>query len=214
MQITCQTLLNLFSNQFLSAHPVWILLGEINYNEQIATKMIDTVKHKLHINDVRIFELSQKSLPDILEFLSIHSVVFKIMVCIIHNHDNSVTSALLKKLEDIPKDICVILVAANIPNMLLTRGMMFQVIPEDIYSSEIVQLQLLLEKGIINFMNNDRMELVAIGYQTWHKVLEVRKWLQRKQITEMTAIEMTKSILEVAQLNTVLKKPLLHQSTM
>ena len=175
-------------------HPVLILVGQL---EECKKKLDQVIKERESIySQIRYIDIEHDSLEDFFDFISVHCVTKKLVIGTIRKYDPHVISALLKKIEDPPTDVDFIFLGSRFPRVFLTRGMVYRIhtSPPDIIE------QNLLEQYILTALLEGRLGTIEVGYKTWYKILEVRKWIESAQITQENGISMMKSIMEVAQI--------------
>lgn len=204
------------------AHPVWILLGDLEESISIAEEMVESVREFVSHYDAMSFELQKSNLQQLNNFLSLHSFDFKIATCIIRSVDDVINSAILKKIEDVNLNTVFIIVAQNISPTLYSRGIVFKVQKSPKIDEKCLKLldkypgftdfidplvnydelpdtiNHWLEHKIINSIRNKDINTLSVEYESWKKFVDINNWIKSGQLNKSTATEMMLSILGVA----------------
>jgi len=205
-------------------HPVWILLGDPSIGIEIAEKIISSNKVELDERDIGRFDLTKSTLDSFITFISLFPLKHRIAICTLANPESSLVSALLKRIEDLPDDTTIILLANTLPELILNRGITFTLVPEknrEVKSDIGDMLKLVLEEAIQSFaekeysiadlqnwletallksMRQGVKEAIVSGYETWDKFLELRQWVETGQLGAGAALEMGLAMIFAAEL--------------
>lgn len=195
-------------------HPVLILLGDVEQS-------LDCIKD-LNLEESKFFEISKDTLDSLDQFCIYYGHGIKTALCVIRSVTDVLVGALLKRLEDLPKFIRIVLISNDLPKILLNRGLVFRFVkkihapeeviqtlaknPSDILSSNLDDevlfkaVQLFIERNLLQGMIRKDKTRVEIMYDIWDKLLEVNGWLMNNQIKTRDAVEMMVSIIKVASL--------------
>ena len=117
-------------------HPVIAILGDVEVN---LPKVIDELRGlEVAETDLKVFEITKDKLREVENFLLLAPKRIKVAVCLFKSMNDNVVSGMLKKIEDVPKKVCFILLAENLPDLLLNRSI---VIEKFALAKEIVEVE-------------------------------------------------------------------------
>jgi hypothetical protein len=177
-----------------STHPVLILIGQLEVCHQTLQSILQ--ERGPIYSQIKYLDIEHDTLPSFFEFISVYSFTRKLVVGTIRKDDPHVITALLKKIEDPPHEVDFIFIGARFPRVMLTRG-----IVQRVYSTTgEIKEQVLLEQYLLTALREGKFNKLEAGYKTWHKVLEVRKWIESGQITQENGVLMMRSLMEVAKI--------------
>jgi hypothetical protein len=206
------------------AHPVWLLLGDVEQGMSAAEAMVAKVRHVINYHDSATFELNKSNLQNLNNFLALHSFNLKIAICILRSEDDFLNASILKKIENVPDNTIFILVAQRVPITIYSRSIVFR-LPKNMKINENYLKKLekypgfdkfldeiedyidlpetiicWLEAKMVSYIENRETRMTNTAYQAWQKCLEIMSWLNSGQTNPTNATEMMLAILEMSLL--------------
>jgi phosphopantetheine adenylyltransferase len=194
-----------------ATHPVVMLIGSV----QEGLKMTEDLD-----GEVKLIYINKDTLDELDTFCAQYGNKLKIAVCVLVNVTDLIVGSLLKRLEDVPDFVKIVIVGNWIPRILLNRGLVINVAKPNAAAPEIIDLLRknprktleieinddvlfdsickFIDEKFLNAISNNMIFEAKVMRDVWEKMLEINDWLLNSLIKTREAAEMLISIIEAA----------------
>lgn len=205
---------NLFKERFVE-NPVWILLGDVSSGLEMCEKMF--IPPNFIKEEIAYFDTSRDAIDKMYDFFLCCPIKIKVGIFVIKNVNKILISAFLKTFEDIKPNTKIVVIANNLPAVLLSRGVVVKidsVLPTISFSrldqieSSVTPLEIVLwfNNELLHFYRLRNISLSQIGYEVREKLVDMQYWHKQGEIDSADAVKVMISLIRCSGIDKYLEE--------